>query len=101
MHACIAALSQHIPAVAIAYSDKFIGVLDTIGVPSLVADVRKLETQQVLCVISEALSSRQLLRAQLVRRIPAIKATVLNLCSELPEFQAEWESSPELILSGR
>jgi len=31
MHACIAALSQGIPAVAIAYSDKFTGVMQTVG----------------------------------------------------------------------
>src|ERR1035437_6945226 len=35
MHACIAALSQNIPAVAVAYSDKFLGVMDTVGAASL------------------------------------------------------------------
>ena len=40
MHACIAALSQSIPAVGIAYSDKFSGVFASAGVERLVADPR-------------------------------------------------------------
>ncbi len=43
MHACIAAVSQHVPAVAIAYSDKFVGVLQTVGVEFLVADARTMD----------------------------------------------------------
>ena len=31
MHSCIAAVSQCVPAVSIAYSDKFIGVMATLG----------------------------------------------------------------------
>ncbi len=40
MHACIAALSQGIPAVGLAYSKKFAGVFASVGVGDLVVDLR-------------------------------------------------------------
>lgn len=87
MHACIAALSQQIPAVAIAYSDKFIGVLDTVGVPSLVADAREMDDKQILALIDEAYEGRQKLTSHLAKRIPEIKRTVLALGNELLRMQ--------------
>ncbi len=41
MHACIAALSQGIPAVGVAYSEKFRGVFDSVGVGCMVIDARR------------------------------------------------------------
>jgi polysaccharide pyruvyl transferase WcaK-like protein len=40
MHSCIAALSSGIPTVGIAYSKKFIGVFESVGVEELVVDAR-------------------------------------------------------------
>jgi polysaccharide pyruvyl transferase WcaK-like protein len=40
MHSCIAALSSGIPTVGIAYSKKFIGVFESVGVRELVVDAR-------------------------------------------------------------
>jgi colanic acid/amylovoran biosynthesis protein len=40
MHACIAALSQGIPTVAVAYSKKFMGVFDSAGMGHMVVDAR-------------------------------------------------------------
>jgi polysaccharide pyruvyl transferase WcaK-like protein len=99
MHACIAALSQHVPAVAIAYSSKFIGVLDTIGVPSLVADARKQDTDEILRVISDSFGSRDMLHEHLARRIPAIRTAILEICDEIPAFQVHRGSTPEPVLS--
>ena len=48
MHACIAALSQHIPCVAIAYSDKFKGVFDSVGVGDMVLDARVLSSEALV-----------------------------------------------------
>jgi polysaccharide pyruvyl transferase WcaK-like protein len=87
MHACIAALSQEVPAVAIAYSDKFVGVLETLGVPTLVADARKLDIPQVLEKIDEAYDSRAAIASHLASTIPDVKKTVLNLCGNRPELQ--------------
>jgi colanic acid/amylovoran biosynthesis protein len=41
MHACIAAISQAIPAAALAYSDKTAGVFEAAGVGDCVVDLRK------------------------------------------------------------
>jgi len=40
MHACIAALSQGVPALGLAYSKKFAGVFESVGVGDLVVDLR-------------------------------------------------------------
>lgn len=48
MHACIAALSQGVPAVGLAYSRKFSGVFDSVGVPELVVDLRSVGVTEAL-----------------------------------------------------
>jgi len=40
MHACIGALSQSVPTIGLAYSQKFLGVLNSIGVGDIVVDLR-------------------------------------------------------------
>lgn len=82
MHACIAALSQNIPAVAIAYSKKFFGVLQTIGAESLVADPRTMEKEEILSIIDKAYENRISLKEKLQKTIPQVKETVLNLFGE-------------------
>ncbi|MEW6681770.1 MAG: polysaccharide pyruvyl transferase family protein [Nitrospirota bacterium] len=79
MHACIAALSQCIPTVSIAYSRKFVGVMRTIGVGELVADPCTLENEQILTVIDRAFDQRAVLRARLEQTMPRVRETVLNL----------------------
>lgn len=82
MHACIAALSQNIPAVAIAYSKKFFGVLQTIGAESLVADPRTMEKEEILSIIDNVYENRNSLKEKLQQTIPQVKKTVLNLFGE-------------------
>ena len=82
MHACIAALSQNIPAVAIAYSKKFFGVLQTIGAESLVVDPRAMDKESILTVIDEVYENRDSLKEKLQQTIPQVKKTVLNLFSK-------------------
>ena len=73
MHACIAALSQGVPAVAISYSDKFVGVLETIGMTEAVADPRKLDENQILKIIGEAFDRREMSRSHLLTVIPKVQ----------------------------
>jgi polysaccharide pyruvyl transferase WcaK-like protein len=87
LHACIAALSQNIPTVSIAYSSKFIGVMQTIGVEGLVADPRTLGKDEILAIIDNAFEQRALLRRHLEDKIPHVKQTVLNLFSEVGPLQ--------------
>ncbi len=83
MHACIAALSQNIPAVAVAYSKKFKGVLKTIGAEALVADPRLMKEDEVFRIIERAYDERDLIRSRLQNTIPEVKERVLGLFREI------------------
>ncbi|OGP16437.1 MAG: hypothetical protein A2V21_300915 [Deltaproteobacteria bacterium GWC2_55_46] len=79
MHACIAALSQGVPAVPIAYSRKFIGVMESIGVEGYVADPCTLDSDGVLRVVDKAFEERAEIAKKLKGEMPYVKETVLNL----------------------
>lgn len=87
MHACIAALSQCIPAVGIAYSKKFYGVFQAIGVESLVADPRKLGNEDILAVIDREYEQRASTQKQLEQTMPRVKETVMQLFAEIMNAQ--------------
>jgi colanic acid/amylovoran biosynthesis protein len=85
MHACIAALSQCVPCVPIAYSDKFLGVIGSIdigdidGIGPLVADARKVNTDQILEAVDRCYENRTLLRNLLQQKMPAVRRSTLAI----------------------
>jgi len=79
MHACIAALSQAVPAVSIAYSQKFVGVLGSVGAGHWVADPRTLRIEEVLRMVEQALGNRERIRSELQASMPGVKREVLNV----------------------
>lgn len=79
MHACIAALSQSIPAVGLAYSKKFQGVFETVGAGDLVMDMRHAETEEILTAITNAFERREISARHLKAVIPKIQQQVLNI----------------------
>ena len=81
MHACIAAISQAVPAVSIAYSDKFIGVMKTVGVESLVADPRRMNAEEILRHVDQSFSERDDIRHQLQQTMPQVKKSILDTIS--------------------
>jgi colanic acid/amylovoran biosynthesis protein len=81
MHACIAALSQGVPAVGLAYSGKFLGVWRSIGLERLVLDLRELDIPAVISGLREHFCGRAQWRSVLQRTMPGIRATVLTLFS--------------------
>lgn len=83
MHACIAALSQGVPAVGLAYSKKFQGVLQTIGAESLVVDLRKCDLQTVVSFIGSTFALRMEKRASLVRKMSDVKQSVAELFAQI------------------
>jgi polysaccharide pyruvyl transferase WcaK-like protein len=78
MHACIAALSQGIPTVAVAYSKKFGGVFDSAGMGHMVVDARNTGTDdaedKILSLYAESGSIHQDLNDKV--------ATLKNLLSQ-------------------
>jgi colanic acid/amylovoran biosynthesis protein len=79
MHACIAALSQSIPAIGLAYSKKFVGVLRTIGAENLVVDLRQNSTEEIISLIDSAYTSRESIRRDLASRMTSVKKDVATL----------------------
>jgi len=85
MHACIAAVSQNIPAVAIAYSRKFKGLMDTVEVGGYVADPREMDEQQILTMIGKAYDDRSIIKNTLAAKMPSVKDQVMKLFKEIEE----------------
>jgi colanic acid/amylovoran biosynthesis protein WcaK/AmsJ len=73
MHACIAALSQYIPCVGLAYSRKFVGVFDSFGMGDMVLDARQLSTVELLSGCMERFNSRDDATLTLKREMPKIR----------------------------
>ena len=99
MHACIAAISQAIPAVCVAYSDKFIGVLETLGNESLVVDARRLDSREILHAVDAAFQDRVSIGRNLNAKMPQIRDTVLNLFVALEGTPAKMTRQKQTDLS--
>jgi colanic acid/amylovoran biosynthesis protein len=102
MHACIAALSQCVPSVALAYSKKFLGVMQSIEMDAAVADLRQEEEAQVIDRLTTAYNSRRRIREQLELEMPEIKQKVLSLFSRLVQREktkSTTESDVDLMSS--
>ena len=82
MHACIASLSQGIPAVGIAYSKKFYGVFESIGLSDCVSDARTCTENELLEKIGSVFERRELIRKHLQNTIPSIQRQVLDIFKE-------------------
>jgi polysaccharide pyruvyl transferase WcaK-like protein len=74
MHAAIAALSSGVPAAALAYSEKTLGVFETCAQARHVADLRHLDTDDVVNRLWRSWASRLETKASLHRELPAVHA---------------------------
>ena len=68
MHSCIAALSQGVPCVGVAYSMKFAGVFESVGMGDWVLDGRTMDCEQVVASILGLHESRDAVRSGLAER---------------------------------
>ncbi len=78
MHACIAAMSQCIPAVGIAYSRKFQGVFGSIGLESCVADAYRCGENEIISIVMTEFENHLQNRTRLNEVIPEIRANILS-----------------------
>jgi polysaccharide pyruvyl transferase WcaK-like protein len=83
MHACIAAISLCVPAVGLAYSRKFHGVFESVGMEELVIDIRECDGNDVVAAVDRAYQRRGEIRAKLQVNIPAVRESVLGLFGRL------------------
>jgi polysaccharide pyruvyl transferase WcaK-like protein len=97
MHACIAALSQNIPAAGVAYSGKFAGVFESLGMGELVVDARTLDAQQALERMMNLYARRMELAAALAERVGAARETIRTMFREAlsgREYSSEVDGKP-------
>ncbi|OQW91775.1 MAG: hypothetical protein BWK79_16175 [Beggiatoa sp. IS2] len=83
MHSCIAAISQAVPTVGIAYSAKFFGVFESAGIENCVVDLRSNHEQKILAEIRQAFEQRHETAEKLREIIPKVQQQVLTLCPEI------------------
>ena len=83
MHACIAAASQNVPVIPMAYSDKFVGVMQTIGIAANVVDLRTMNEEEILRIIDRVFINRAQVRQQLAQIMPNVKESVLSLFEDI------------------
>jgi len=83
MHSCIAALSQGVPCVGVAYSMKFRGVFESVGMADWVVDGRALDTADAVKASLQLYSARVAKQPELVRQASAAKDRLRNIFSRL------------------
>ncbi len=72
MHATIAAFSSGVPTLGLGYSDKAAGVFDSCGLGTHVADLRRLDADDVGAAVEASVRTRDLQTAQLARSMGGI-----------------------------
>jgi colanic acid/amylovoran biosynthesis protein len=83
MHSCIAALSQGVPAVGIAYSGKFRGVFDSIGMGEYVMDMRCSKEDEIVAVTLKAFDKRPEIARRIERDISNVQSEVLSILEDI------------------
>lgn len=83
MHSTIAALSQCVPAVGMAYSKKFVGVFQTAGVEDCVVDMRQWDEAKIIGQIAAISLNREKYRQRLAETIPSVKQRIHEIFSDL------------------
>jgi len=83
MHACIAALSQKIPTVAVAYSKKFKGVFESIDAGNFVIDARAAETHEAITMILAMFEDRARIETVLKVQIDTAQKQQLKIFREI------------------
>lgn len=84
MHSCIAAMSQCVPAVGIAYSDKFRGVFESVGQGRYVIDAKMMTCDETVELVCAAFRNRQAQRVMLTERIPQVQKDIREQFRKLP-----------------
>jgi colanic acid/amylovoran biosynthesis protein len=83
MHSCIAALSMGVPTVPQAYSYKFKGITEKIGLDQYVIDLKKDTTEEMIKKLKNAYKNRAAITKHLNKVIPGIVGEVRE-CGKLP-----------------
>jgi polysaccharide pyruvyl transferase WcaK-like protein len=83
MHACIAAISQGVPTVAVAYSRKFTGVFDSVGAAEMVLDAWSVSEDDALEMIMQRFLDRDASKDRLEAGIQLAQDAVARTFKDL------------------
>lgn len=105
MHSCIAALSQGIPCVGIAYSRKFQGVFETVGMGDWVVDGREVADDEAIAHVMDLYHKRDEVSSELKRRAEQarkeLQETFERLFGETTRQKSRKAGGREAIKPGR
>lgn len=106
MHACIAALSQGIPCVGVAYSRKFAGVFESVAMGDWVVDGCGVTEEEAVSRIIGLYRRRDSVRAELARRaaqareeLQAVFARLVKVMSPAGSNAARWPATHRGVAS--
>jgi polysaccharide pyruvyl transferase WcaK-like protein len=85
MHSCIAALSQGVPCVGVAYSMKFAGVFESVGMEEWVVDGREFSNSEAIARVLELYHRRDEVREDLARRADDARKQLKEVFREIVE----------------
>lgn len=94
MHSTIAALSSGVPAAAIAYSDKTLGVFETCGQGEHVHDPRRLKTEELVESVLTSFRRRDMADASLAAALPAVRAKAVEQMDEIVASISQGRMTP-------
>ena len=83
MHACVAALSQGVPAAGVAYSRKFAGVFESVGMGGEVLDARACGEEEALERVAASYARREAARAALAAGLQTVRAQLRRVFSDI------------------
>ena len=83
MHSCIGALSQGVPCVGVAYSMKFAGVFESVGMGGWVVDARELDAGAAIARVLELYHQRDAVRESLAVEAAAAAGILVEVFSNL------------------
>lgn len=82
MHACIGALSQSIVTASLGYSDKFIGVMQSIGLTNTVIDLRENSINEIISKVYRIYDEKESIQGDLLFKMGEIRNSVLKTISK-------------------
>ena len=83
MHACIAALSQNIPTVGLAYSKKFYGVFESLDAQKFTIDMRQRNQEEIIEIVISAFEERNIIAQNLKNAISMAQNQIRNVFKEM------------------
>lgn len=83
MHSCIAALSQGVPCVGVAYSMKFRGVFESVGMEDWVVDGREIDTAEAMLRITDLYRNRDSVREPLRQSAADARQCLVEVFQEI------------------